>query len=194
MRVLGIDPGSRFTGYGIVEEERGRLRHIGHGVIRATSGATLETRLQEIFDALSTVLKLYKPEAVAVEGVFACRNARSALILGHARGVALLCAAQGGLLVHEYPPAKVKRAVGAGGADGKDAIARMVHTFLGVGELERADASDALAVAICHLNQSRGALIRPQAAAKVTKGKRRGGGFNALEERLRPAYVGARSR
>ncbi len=130
MRVLGIDPGSRFMGYGVVEERRGRLVHVGHGVIKVDPDDPLELRLKELHDSLLTALRLYKPQAVAVEGVFTFRNARSALILGHARGVALLAAAQVGLTVHEYPPARVKRAVGAGGAAGKDAVARMVCTFL----------------------------------------------------------------
>ena len=109
MRVLGIDPGSRFMGYGVVEERRGRLAHVGHGVIKVDADAPLELRLKELHDSLLTALKLYKPQAVAVEGVFTFRNARSALILGHARGVALLAAAQVGLSVHEYAPARVKR-------------------------------------------------------------------------------------
>ena len=179
MRVLGIDPGSRFTGYGVVESRGGRLVHIGHGVIRAGADAPLELRLQAIFDQLTAAVALYRPEAVAVEGLFTFRNARSALVLGHARGVALLVAAQTQLPVFEYAPAKVKRAVGAGGADGKDAVARMVHTFLRVTVLERADASDALAVAICHLNQAR-------TASAASPGRRRG--WASLGERLTPAY------
>lgn len=190
MRVLGIDPGSRFTGYGVVEESGGRLRHVGHGVIRASTTASLETRLHEIFEALSTALTLYRPDAVAVEGLFSFKNARSALVLGHARGVALLCAAQRGLVVHEYPPAKVKRSVGAGGADGKHAIARMVNTFLGPLEVERADASDALAVAICHLNHARRG-VPTSGRAPLRRGARKGV-FAALQDRLSPAYVGTR--
>lgn len=184
MRVLGIDPGSRFTGYGVVEEQRGQLVHVAHGVIRADGSAPLEQRLAEIFSQLSIAVTLHRPDAVAVEGVFACRNPRSALILGHARGVALLVAAQGGLPVHEYPPAKVKKAVGAGGADGKDAVGRMVRTFLRLGEIERADASDALAVAICHLNHGRAAAVR---AAGAT-GRAGRSSFALLADRLSPAY------
>lgn len=204
MRVFGIDPGSRFTGYGIVEENRGRLTHVGHGVIRATTSAPLEARLHDIFEQLSMAIRLYRPDAVAVEGLFTYRNARSALVLGHARGVALLCAAQQGLGVHEYPPAKVKKAVGAGGADGKDAIARMVNVFLNVGEMERADASDALAVAICHIHHARplGLTASGKGSAAgarnelVKKSSSRGGrkAFAALEERLTPSYVRVRSR
>lgn len=185
MRVLGIDPGSRFTGYGVVDEQRGGLAHVGHGVIRADARAPLEMRLWEIFSQLSAAVGLYRPDAVAVEGVFSCRSPRSALILGHARGVALLVAAQRGLPVYEYPPAKVKRAVGAGGADGKEAVARMVRTFLRLPELERADASDALAVAICHLNKNKGRAGGPKRPAPGRSGK---DPFALLADRLAPAY------
>ncbi len=183
MRVLGVDPGSRFMGYGVVEERRGRLVHVGHGVIKVDAEAALHLRLKELHGALETALRLYRPQAVAVEGVFTHRNARSALVLGHARGVALLAAAQAGLPVYEYAPAKVKKAVGAGGADGKDAVARMVRTFLKIDELERADASDALAVALCHLNQGR--LV---ATPSSTGGKQRKGAAALLADRLKPSY------
>ena len=189
MRVLGIDPGSRFMGYGVVEERRGRLVHVGHGVIKVDADAPLELRLKELHDSLLTALKLYKPQAVAVEGVFTFRNARSALILGHARGVALLAAAQVGLTVHEYPPAKVKRSVGAGGAADKDAVMRMVCTFLELEEIERADASDALAVALCHLNHSRAGvpIMGGRVAGKVSKSRRKSA-QSQLADRLVPSY------
>jgi crossover junction endodeoxyribonuclease RuvC len=183
VRVLGVDPGSRFMGYGVVEERRGRLVHVGHGVIKVDADAALHLRLKELYSALTTALQLYRPQAVAVEGVFTHRNARSALVLGHARGVALLAAAQAGLPVYEYAPAKVKKAVGAGGADGKDAVARMVKTFLKIDEVERADASDALAVALCHLNQGR-LVATPSAAG----GKQRKGAAGLLADRLKPSY------
>ena len=185
MRVLGIDPGSRFMGYGVVEERRGRLAHVGHGVIKVDADAPLELRLKELHDSLLTALKLYKPQSVAVEGVFTFRNARSALILGHARGVALLAAAQVGLPVHEYAPARVKRSVGASGAADKDAVARMVCTFLELEEIERADASDALAVALCHLNQSRAGV--PVSAGKVSRSRRKSA-QSQLADRLVPSY------
>jgi crossover junction endodeoxyribonuclease RuvC len=165
VRVLGIDPGSRFMGYGVVESQGGRLVHVGHGVIRGDPNADLATRLAGIFGELTQLFALLRPEVVAVEGVFTFKNVRSALILGHARGIALLAAAQHGLAVHEYAPAQVKRSVGAGGASGKDAVAKAVRTFLGAFEFERADASDALAVAICHLNQAR--VVIPRAGKKT---------------------------
>ncbi len=183
MRVLGIDPGSRFMGYGVVEETSGQLRHVGHGVLKVDPSAALELRLVDLFDGITQALALYRPAAVAVEGLFTCRNARSALVLGHARGVALLAAARSQLPVFEYSPARVKKAVGAGGADGKDAVARMVTTFLKLPPLERSDASDALAVALCHLNQARGGGV--PAPSRSGKGRQ---GFALLANRLAPAY------
>jgi crossover junction endodeoxyribonuclease RuvC len=172
-------------GYGVVEEKRGRLVHVGHGVIKVDESAPLAFRLKELHAALSAQLAHFRPAAVAVEGVFTFRNARSALVLGHARGVALLAAAQVALPVFEYPPAKVKKSVGAGGADGKDAVSRMVKTLLGLQavDLGRADASDALAVALCHLNHGRSAI--PTAGPTT---KKRKGAAALLADRLAPSY------
>ncbi len=186
MRVLGVDPGSRLMGYGVVEERRGQLVHVGHGVIKVDAEAPLHERLMVLHSELTGVLKRFKPRAVAVEGVFTFRNARSALVLGHARGVALLAAAQAGLAVHEYPPARVKRSVGAGGADGKEAVARMVCSLLKLEEIVRADASDALAVALCHLNQGRAVGL----GVSAPRGKRRKGAAALLADRLSPSYRG----
>ena len=181
VRVIGIDPGSRSLGYGVVEERRGRLVHVAHGVIRASPDARLEQRLQGIFSALLSAIALHHPDAAAVEGVFAFRNPRSALILGQARGVALLVAAQRGLPVHEYAPARVKRSVGAGGASDKEAVARMVNGFLRLPQPPSADATDALAVAICHLNHARFGRVQPQS----TSARQSATGF---ADRLKPAY------
>lgn len=186
MRVLGVDPGTRFMGYGVVEERRGRPVHVGHGVIKVPADAPLEQRLWELFRELSAALDTYKPACVAVEGLFTFRNARSALVLGHARGVALLAAAQRGLEVHEYAPARVKKAVGAGGGDGKDAVGRMVKTLLDIEDIERADASDALAVALCHLNLARAGLPVVSRASGAGKGQK---AFAALADRLKPSYT-----
>jgi len=171
-------------GYGVVEDRRGKLVHVGHGLIQVDAEAALEWRLKELHDALGTALQLYRPDAVAVEGVFTFRNARSALVLGHARGVALLAAAQAGLTVYEYAPTKVKRAVGAGGSADKDAVARMVCTFLELESLERSDVSDALAVALCHLNHSRAGVPAggksPKTRAKSARTR--------LADKLTPSY------
>ena len=184
MRVLGIDPGTRFTGYGVVEQRGRHLAHLGHGVIRLDPQAPLEQRLADLFSGLTSAADLFQPDVVAVEGLFTFKNARSALVLGHARGVALLVAAQRELPVHEYPPAKVKKSVGAGGASAKDGVSRMVRAFLGLGQaLERADASDALAVAICHLNHA-----RPLPTGRGSTRRSAARGFAALAQRMRPAY------
>lgn len=189
MRVLGVDPGSRFTGYGVVDQHGGRLRHVAHGVIKPDAESTLEVRLDVIFRGLCAAVETYRPDALAVEGVFTFRNARSALILGHARAMPLLIAAQRMLPVHEYPPAKVKKAVGASGSGDKDAVARMVKTFLGIDEVERADASDALAVAICHLNHCLKAAVIPLPVAGSSSRRKKAGGFASLADRLQPSYA-----
>jgi crossover junction endodeoxyribonuclease RuvC len=161
-RVLGIDPGSRVSGFGVVEARGSQLFHLAHGVLSVPGDLPLELRLAELFRGLCETLLRWSPDAVAVEGVFAFRNARSALVLGHARGVALLAAAQGGRPVFEYAPAAVKRAVGAGGAASKEAVARQVRAFLGLTGVMRSDATDALAVAVCHLHRARVVALLPE--------------------------------
>jgi len=180
-RVLGIDPGSRVVGWGVVERRGGGLRHVGHGVLRLDGSAPLELRLVELFARLTETLALHAPMAVAVEGVFAFRNARSALVLGQARGVALLVAARAGVPVFEYAPAMVKRSVGAGGAGAKAAVSRAVTGFLGLADVPRADATDALAVAVCHLHR----------AGSPFQGRRARRPVPELSDRLRPAVVRA---
>lgn len=196
MLVLGIDPGSRYLGYGLVELRNHRPTHIASGVVRADGKAPLPQRLATIFGELQTVVDVFKPKAVAVEGVFSHKNARSALILGHARGVALLLAAQRGLDVFEYAPARVKKAVGAGGNDSKDSVARMVERLLQLSEpLERADAYDALAVALCHVNQLRvprlsGPARSSNPVLRFSSSERRSASEGFLA-RLKPAVVRA---
>jgi crossover junction endodeoxyribonuclease RuvC len=188
MRVLGIDPGSRFLGYGVVDLRANKTLHVASGVVRADGKAPLSRRLESIFIELKGVIDVFKPEAVAVEGVFTHKNARSALVLGHARGVALLLAAQAGLEVHEYAPARVKKSVGAGGNDSKDSVARMVERLLALEEpLERADAYDALAVALCHAHQFRMPRVAVRSSV-VARKSQVGDGFFA---RLKPSVVRA---
>jgi crossover junction endodeoxyribonuclease RuvC len=174
-------------GYGAVEERAGRLVHLGNGVLQADGKRPLEQRLMVLFHALQEIIREYRPQALAVEGVFTLRNARSALVLGHARGVALLLAAQAGIPVHEYPPARVKKAVGAGGSAGKDSVARMVLSLLKLERVVRADASDALAVALCHLNRHRaGAPIAASSAPGPARTDSTPGA--SWRTRLSPAY------
>jgi crossover junction endodeoxyribonuclease RuvC len=188
VRVLGIDPGSRFLGYGLVDVQGSNAAYGGHGVVRTDASQPLAYRLVEIFDEVRQVIARYRPQVVAVEGVFTSKNARSALILGHARGVALLLAAQAGLPIYEYAPAQVKRSVGAGGNDSKGSVARMVTALLDLRHpLERADAYDALAVALCHAHQ----VGAPFAAGTAGgSGDRRGSSDAAtFRGRLSPAFV-----
>jgi crossover junction endodeoxyribonuclease RuvC len=156
-RILGIDPGSHSTGYGLLEESGGRLREIESGAIRPGRDKQFLHRLSDIHEALSGLVIRFKPDAVAVENPFLARNVRSAMQLGEARAAALLPAVRAGIPVFEYAPRHVKAAVvGHGGAE-KAQVARMVALLLGLSDLPTPlDATDALAVAICHANRSSG--------------------------------------
>lgn len=155
MRVLGIDPGSRRTGWGVVQLEGTRLRQIAAGTIAVPQKMALPKRLQIIHEELGRIIADHGPEAVAVEEIFFAKYANAALKLGHARGIALLVAAESEIVVHEYPPAIVKRTVvGRGGAD-KVQIGRLVTALLGLKAPPEEDAADALAVAITHIQASR---------------------------------------
>ncbi len=154
-RVLGIDPGSIRTGWGVVERHGTRARGIAAGVIRVPERAPLAQRLEAMHRGLAEVLAAHRPDAVAVEDIFFARYAQAALMLGHARGVALLAVAQAGLSVAAYPPAVVKRAIVGSGRAEKPQVARLVAAVLGLKELPGVDATDALAVALTHLNAQR---------------------------------------
>jgi len=149
MRILGIDPGSRFTGYGVIEVEGDRARLVRQGVIRTGDGEFAE-RLGVIFAGLRDLIRDCRPTEVAIENVFVSRNAASALKLGQARGAAVCAAISQGLTVAEYSPRSVKQAiVGRGGAD-KVQVQHMVCVLLRLDERPAEDAADALAVALCH--------------------------------------------
>ena len=155
MRILGIDPGSRVTGWGVLDVDGWETRVVAHGAIRTLDGE-LPSRLCRLATGLSALLAAHAPEAAAVESVFSAEHPRSALVLGHARGVVLLLMAQGGVPLFEYPPARVKSAVTGSGRAGKEQVQRALATQLGLRELPRPlDASDALAVALCHAAASR---------------------------------------
>jgi crossover junction endodeoxyribonuclease RuvC len=155
LRVLGLDPGSVRTGWGVVEWAGGRPHGIAAGVIRVPETAPIAERLRRIHAGVCEVLALHKPDTVAVEDIFFARYPRAALMLGHARGVAVLAAAQAELSVTAYPPSVVKRAlVGSGRAD-KQQVAQLVGAMLGWKDLPSVDATDALAIALTHLNASR---------------------------------------
>ena len=152
MRVLGIDPGTRATGYGVLDGGAARPRLLECGVIRLPARADLASRLLEIHRGLSALIERLEPESVAIEGVFTAINSRTAIILGHARGVAVLAAAERGLEVAEYPPREVKKAIVGSGAATKDQVGFMVQQHLRLAEVPRpADAADGCAIALCHL-------------------------------------------
>ncbi len=149
-RILGIDPGLRFTGWGLIAAEGNHLRHIANGVIATDSAASVPERLRTLHEGLTALLATYAPDESAVEETYVNVNGTATLKLGYARGVALLVPALAGISVHEYGAKKVKLSVvGTGGAT-KDQVALMVTRLLPGVTMSRADASDALAVAICH--------------------------------------------
>jgi crossover junction endodeoxyribonuclease RuvC len=160
MRVLGIDPGTATTGYGVVEEVNGDLKPLAFGVIRTPADRPLPTRLQLIYQALRELAVKWGPTVAAVEELFFSRNVRTAMSVGQARGVTLLALADVGLDVAEYTPLAIKQAVtGYGNAD-KAQVQEMVRLLLGLAEVPRPDdAADALAVAICHLHSARLAAL-----------------------------------
>jgi crossover junction endodeoxyribonuclease RuvC len=167
--ILGIDPGSRVTGYGIVRMEGQRAIHIDNGCVHTADGDLAE-RLKQIFEAISALLSAHRPDQVAVEKVFMHRNADSALKLGQARGAAIVAASRHALPVFEYSPNQIKQAVvGRGHAD-KRQVQHMVKVLLCLRELPAQDAADALAAAICHGNTQQG--LRGVAAAARARGKR----------------------
>lgn len=152
MIVLGIDPGSRITGYGLVKKTGNRLIHIDNGAIYTDTASDFAGRLKKIFDGLLEVIAQYQPEQVAIENIFFATNPQSALKLGQARGAAIVAAAHCGLPIAEYTALQVKQAVVGQGRAEKDQVQKMVKALLGLPEIAQPDASDALAVAICHIN------------------------------------------
>lgn len=168
VRILGIDPGSWATGYGVIEIEGQNARHLESGCVRG-SGGELPLRLRRIFDGLLEVMDRQRPDELAVETVFINRNADSALKLGQARGVALLAAALRVLPVYEFTPAEIKLSVVGKGGAGKAQVQRMVMVLLRLSEQPGADAADALAAAICR-GHTRQCLYR----SGLVRGRRRG--------------------
>jgi crossover junction endodeoxyribonuclease RuvC len=152
--ILGIDPGSRTTGYGIVNNQAGRLSYVASGCIRTGAGE-LSERLLVIFQGISQLIHQYSPDQFAIEEVFMAKNPSSALKLGQARGAAIVAASNSGLYVNEYSARKVKQAlVGKGGAD-KSQVQQMVMHLLKLQSSPQSDASDALAIAICHAHSEK---------------------------------------
>lgn len=150
MRVLGLDPGLRITGWGIVDVDGSRLRHVADGVVKSDDKLTLAERLAQLHQGVLAVIAQWAPEEAAVEETFVNKNPESTLKLGQARGAVLLAPALSGLMVGEYAPASVKQAVVGTGRAAKEQVGMMVRTLLPGCLVKSPDAADALAVAICH--------------------------------------------
>lgn len=161
MRVLGIDPGTRITGWGLVEKRGNGIVWIAHGVVRAKPSLAIPERLRQIYEGLEQVVATHSPQWAAVEEAFYGKNVRAAIKIGEARGVALLCAARAGVQIAEYSPAVIKKAVVGSGRAHKSQVQEMVRVILGLAEPPAPeDASDALAMAICHCHRHADALTR----------------------------------
>lgn len=151
-RVLGIDPGSHVTGYGVVAKARSGLSHVTHGEIRPAKGASLTACLETIYDGIREVIRQSAPDALVIEDIFYGKNIKSLIRQGHVRGVAILAGKQGGIPVYEYSPAEIKKAIVGYGRAEKAQVQTMAKAILKLPELPPPDAADALAVAVCHLN------------------------------------------
>ena len=161
MRIFGIDPGSDRTGYGCVDSDGGRHQLVVCGALKAPAHSTFPEKLLGVHDGLAALLARWRPECVAVESLFYACNVRSALRLGHARGVAVLAAVEAGLPVREYTPAEVKRAVVGYGRAEKHQVQEMIKLLLGLNSVPAPhDVADALAVAVCHLHTSSRSIDR----------------------------------
>ncbi len=164
MLVLGVDPGTAITGYGLVREDGDHLVLLECGVITTSAGDGLPARLQAIYQGLSRLARDHRPDAAAVEELFFSRNARTALAVGQARGVALLALADGGLPVYEYKPLQVKLAIAGYGGAGKAQVQEMVRLLLDLDAVpEPDDAADAVAIAVCHIHSARMAALLAEA-------------------------------
>jgi crossover junction endodeoxyribonuclease RuvC len=166
LRILGIDPGSLVTGYGVVERSGADVRHVAHGTLRPPRAAGLAARLAAIHEGIREVIAAHRPDGVVVEQVFVASNARAALVLGQARGVALAAAAAAGLAVEELSPQEVKRAVAGHGAAPKAQVQRMVQRLLALRSAPAQDAADALAAALCRAHQGALVGLRPRPARR----------------------------
>ncbi len=160
IRILGIDPGSRITGYGVIDVDGARTLYVASGGIKST-GEALAPRLSHIFDGVTAAIEEYNPQEMAVELVFMNRNADSALKLGQARGAALVAGAKCGLPVFEFTPAQIKQAIVGRGSAEKAQVQHMIKVLLNLEARPETDAADALAVALCHGHTRQGLLCMP---------------------------------
>jgi crossover junction endodeoxyribonuclease RuvC len=170
--VLGIDPGSETTGFGLVERRGAGVAHVAHGTIRLPRTASLALRLDRLHREVAELVQRYRPDVASIEQCFVAASPRSALVLGQARGAALAALGSSGVAVVEYAPAQIKLSVAGSGRAGKDQIQRVVSRVLGLAAWPAADAADALAAALCHAMAGRLELLaqRPRARRQRARG------------------------
>ncbi len=173
MRILGIDPGSVVTGYGVIERLGSNLAHHTHGALRLPAGRPLAERLGEIHHRIGVLIRELEPDVAAVERIFVAASPRSALILGQARGAALAALGAAGIPVVEYSPPELKQAVTGSGRASKREVQAMVKRLLGLARTPVSDAADALALAICHAHAGR---LRALGVGRVRSGSKRARG------------------
>jgi crossover junction endodeoxyribonuclease RuvC len=167
--VLGIDPGTAITGFGLVKSDAGDLALVGCGVITTPAKESLPARLQTIYRELTRIVAAYRPAEAAVEELFFSKNVRTALAVGHARGVILLALADATLPIYEYTPLQVKQTVTGYGQADKKQMQEMVRLILGLREiLQPDDAADAVAVAICHIHSSHLSRLVGEDGGRIT--------------------------
>lgn len=164
MRVIGIDPSLRSTGFGILDSDGHRFGVVAYGTIASRAADSHGACLAGIESRIAALIEEHRPTAAALESLFYCRNVRTAITLGEARGAVLLCLARHGMEAVEYAPRRVKLAVSGRGSATKDQVSLMVRRILGIQDTVADDASDALAVAICHIHQAHNPLASPGAA------------------------------
>ena len=152
IRTIGVDPGSRYTGYGIVEGDGFQLKHIHHGTIKLPANRPLCARLKIIFEQIDASIREYSPQFMAVEEVFFAKNVKSALSLGQARGAVILAGMCCGLSVHEYSALRIKQSVAGYGRAAKEQVAGMIQRLFRIDAPIEPNAADALAVAVCHIS------------------------------------------
>lgn len=179
LRILGIDPGLRSTGYGVIECTAEGLRYVASGLIQSPAKAVLSTRLHTLFTGINTVVGTHQPDVAVVEIVFVNVNPQSTLLLGQARGAAVVALAHTGLLVHEYTALQIKQTVAGHGKAGKLEVQRMVVQLLNLGQTPSADAADALAAAITHAHHQN-PVHASKAQPRRTGRQRYGNGWETL--------------
>ena len=155
MLVLGVDPGSHVTGYGLVEKKNNQLIYVHAGRVTSSPKTPFYDRIHKIFKAMTEIMSHYQPQEMAIEDIFYAKNIKSSLKLGHARGAALIAAVECGVRIFEYTPLEIKKSIVGYGRASKEQVCSMVQIILNIKTISSLDTSDALAAAICHLNWSR---------------------------------------